>query len=140
MPNSVQMYHLFCLASLPHVSIAFAFGCKSGLKGVVNFSDFSAGSVKIVLLKCSAVMVWNHLFFSRARIMAQICWEGVFGERWATRLCQGLSLACLKIHLALALYFLKFARFSGEGQFLTLKRAFLLFFKALKQSLFHHGT
>ncbi len=28
MPNSVQMYHTFCLASLPHVS--FAFRCKPG--------------------------------------------------------------------------------------------------------------
>ncbi len=27
MPNSVQMYHIFCLASLPHVLFVFSFRC-----------------------------------------------------------------------------------------------------------------
>ncbi len=32
MPNSVRMYHTFCLISHPHASFAFAFRCKLGLR------------------------------------------------------------------------------------------------------------
>ncbi len=31
MPNSVIMYYMFCLASLPHASFVFVFRCKPGL-------------------------------------------------------------------------------------------------------------
>ncbi len=32
MPNSVQMWRMFCLTSTPHESFVFAFKCKHGLK------------------------------------------------------------------------------------------------------------
>ncbi len=38
MPNSVQMYHMYCLASCPHMSFVFAFGCKHGLTIFLNIS------------------------------------------------------------------------------------------------------
>ncbi len=63
----------------------------------------------MVLLEWSAVTVWNRLYFSKARIMAQICLEGL-GERWVTS-----CLACLNTYLAVALCFFKFARVFGEG-------------------------
>ncbi len=74
MPNSVQMYHTFCLSSHPHTSFTFAFRCKPGLMLRLNwriyrnrYSLVSKGVVQVSLILCT--FVWPFLiFFHSSRI------------------------------------------------------------------------
>ncbi len=71
MPNSVQMYHTFCLASHPHVAFVFAFRCKPGFRPSCHSRQKCRG-------KTTPMFLYNVFF-------------GAYRTVWHGRCMMGLS-------------------------------------------------